>query len=95
MKAALQLFRKHPATIIWFLLFTLFYIRLIGLMFDKNSVIHGPDGGLPFVFMCLMATIFVVINILNAVFRKSNKGFYLCISLIMIVEIVFVIYFGG
>ena len=92
MKSFLLVCKRHIITIVFYLLHTLLCINLIIVSLDKNSAIHGPDGGLPYVFMAFITIILTLVNILNAAFRRRDKRFYLAISLLMIVQIFIVFY---
>jgi len=92
MKSIFFQIRKHPVSVIFYLLQTIICLRLVILNLDKNSAIHGPDGGLPSVFMLLVNIVFTVVIILNAIFRKNDKKFYLWLSFVMIVQVFFLFY---
>jgi hypothetical protein len=92
MKSLLLLCKKHSIAVIFYLLHTLICARLVILSLDKHSAVHGPDGGLPYVFMAFVAIIIILVNILNAVFRREGKFFYLWITLIMITQTLIMFY---
>ena len=92
MKPFLLLCKKHAVTVIFYLLHTLFCIDLIIVNLDKNSAIHGPDGGLPYVFMAFIAIVLTIVNLLNAAFRREDRRFYLGVSLLMIAQVFIVFY---
>ncbi|MES2062938.1 MAG: hypothetical protein V4456_13515 [Bacteroidota bacterium] len=86
MKSITELLKKHPLALIFYIIYTCLCIQLIFLNADKNSAIHGPDGGLPGAFISLIGVIFIFINLINIIFNKAAKAFYLMLSLIVIIQ---------
>jgi hypothetical protein len=90
MKSILRLLKKHTIAIIFYILYTSICIRIIQLTLDKNSAIHGPDGGLLVIFITLFALMFVITNIIKAILVKPYTHFYLLLSVIIIMQTVVV-----
>jgi hypothetical protein len=86
MKSITQVFKKHPLALIFYIMYTSLCIRIVFLNADKNSAIHGHDGGLVGLFVSFIAVIFVLFNTIAMVFNKSEEGFYLILSLIIIFQ---------
>jgi len=87
-----QFLKKHTVSIMFYLFYTLLCIRILQLNLDQNNAFHGKDGGLLIMFMFLMAIIFIVTNVINAIRIKTSAMFYLLLSMIIITQTVVVIY---
>jgi hypothetical protein len=77
MNSVAKLLSKHPIGILFYLLYTLLCIRIPFLLLDKNSAIHGPDGGLLSVFLIFFAIMLVLVNLISAGIDKQSLRYYI------------------
>jgi hypothetical protein len=94
MTTIIQSLKKHSIFFIFYLLFSLLCAR-IGIMslsgFKREDHI---DGGLPYIFTIFLAIVFVLILIINAILRKTDKSFYLWFCLVIAIQTFIVISIG-
>lgn len=105
MQAALQFFKKYPASIICYLVYTWFcYIVLrVGLEFqerlrhkkpDESGISLGGEGvTYGFMFLVILGFIFLIAMFGNILARKQNR-FYMWLSALIIVQTIAVIKIG-
>ena len=82
MKLALPPFRKHYASYTFYCIYVLLWIDTWRTL---PKLRHELDGGLVALGGVFTAVIFIIINILNAIFRsKDQRKFYLWLILFII-----------
>ena len=82
MNSLLNILKRHPIAIVWHLLY-IWYVIHLGQTSDMS--LHGHDSGLPYVGFTF---IIILIDILNAIFRKTDKGFYLCMGIYVTIQFI-------
>jgi hypothetical protein len=86
MQTITQLLKRYPATVAFYLLYSLLCFRIGFMSASDFKREHHLDGGLPYVFTIFLATVFIVVNIINVAFHKEDKSFYLWLSLIILIQ---------
>ncbi|WP_426670908.1 hypothetical protein ACPPVU_06675 [Mucilaginibacter sp. McL0603] len=86
--------KKHPAAITFYLLFCLPSGCIASMSLSGFKEERHLDGGLPYVFTIFLAALFIVVNLINAVFRKEGKSFYLWLTLILLIQTYIVVSIG-
>ncbi len=78
MNSILSFSKKHAAALIWHLIYAWYIIDLFN---ATDTYLQIPDSGLPY---AIFTFIILVVDIFNAIFRKTDKVFYLCMGLLVI-----------
>lgn len=106
MKVLLQFFKKFPASVICYLLFTLLCLGMINMDAEYHDRLkHLPPGvsgiavggeGVTFgyFFFLIIAGIFLLVSIANALANKTGTKFYLWLSIVIVVQTLIVFKFG-
>lgn len=81
-----QILKKHPAAIAFYLLFCLPSGCIASMSLSGFKEEPHLDGGLPYVFTIFIAALFILANLIIAIFRKEGKSFHLWLSLIILVQ---------
>jgi uncharacterized membrane protein len=94
MKSAWQLFKKHPISIIAFTLLLIFWCEVLKADWrytaQSKHLIHseklawGESIMYGYLFAVLLTVIFIVIMLINAVFRKNDKFYYKLILFVVV-----------
>ncbi|RZA03889.1 MAG: hypothetical protein EOP47_01305 [Sphingobacteriaceae bacterium] len=82
MSETLNFLKRHAFAVMWHLAYIWYVISLAR---SADESLQGPDSGLPYIGFTF---VIVLIDILNAIFRKTDKGFYLCMGLLVVVQFV-------
>jgi hypothetical protein len=103
MKTVIQFFKKHPIAIICYALYCWLCLNRVQKQLQFRVRIHHlkpGESGLSVggeaiaqaaIFLALVVTIFVFVNIINLYLSKGNAKFYLWLSLLIIAQTVVVL----
>jgi hypothetical protein len=94
MKALLSILKKHPISIFFYLLYTVFYGRMVWVVHlysQSKGLNHGErlmwgEGIMyGYLFSFIIATAFIIIMLFNALLRETGKSFYfwMCLFIVM------------
>lgn len=97
MKAFLQIFKKHPIAISFFVLYNLLYSNWVSAIFElqkqtklpksqNNSLSLGEFVGLGGFFLFIIGCLFFLITCGFAIGNKPERKFYVWLSLIIAME---------
>ena len=75
-KDVINYLKQHPTSIISFIIYVLLSLPLLLLIVDENFISYTFIVG-EFPFAPIIAIPYIIIMILNAIFRKQHKLFYL------------------
>ncbi len=82
MKLVLPPFKKHFVSYTFYIIYTLLWLQTWRI---TPTLRHVPDGGLIALFGIFTAIAFIMITILNAIFRsKDQRRFYLWLIVFII-----------
>ncbi|MDN5284057.1 MAG: hypothetical protein JWR38_331 [Mucilaginibacter sp.] len=105
MKRVFQFFKKHPISVIGYILYGWLCFELASLKlqfherlkhlkpYESSSIIVGGEGiGYGTFFLFIVGGMFLLVIIINAAFRKEEYKFYLWFGLLIIVQTLAVLY---
>jgi len=99
MKGIFKILKKHPVTIILYVIYTLLWLRIIYIEFattfhgmnDSRRIIHNDGFAYASFAASLISVIFAIAMCVNAVFRsKDQTSFYLWMVGLIIVPLVII-----
>lgn len=100
-----QLFKKHPISIVFLLIYTLLCFRAVNLHLQMMERIkqHPDIGGIAaggevvqyaYIFLIITGVVFFFISSGYAIAKPAESKFYLCAIFIMIAETIIAIFMG-
>jgi hypothetical protein len=98
-----QILKKHPLAIIFSLLYALMWCDYLNVhhklemyrMQGESTISYGEGVAYTMLFTLLFGFIFTLTTLINAVFKKGQRTFYLILSvLIVLLAVIFVLEYG-
>jgi len=104
MKKSIQILKGHPWAIISYILYACFCFMVITTQLRFEAAVghiqHGDQiawgEGVMFgeLYAFVIAIIFIIIMIINALFRKTGKSFYWWLCLFIVIPLIIIVKIG-